>query len=271
MKAPHGAAIGGNQMKNRRFTLALSALALATASFAANAAIVFQNLGTNAPPAIVGGHAVTPFDQAAQAAIPNFTENLTVIPGNPGSGSLGVSFGEGNYKGSIGSGWATWSHGYTGAIYYVGAVTETTLVLPANTKAFYFYVEPNDFGAHTFTATTSNGGESGAISVIGASGATGFAFYGTQGESITSITISSDEGAGGFAIGEFGINAGPAKTCASEGYTNTKLLWCQNICEKGYTGATLDTWIHRWINRYRDLPYCAQEGGGEEEPPPQDA
>ena len=49
-------------------------------------------------------------------------------------------------------------------------------------------------------------------------------------------------------------------TCASEGYTGTKLLWCQNLCEKGYTGATLDMWIHRWINRYRDLPYCAAEG-----------
>ncbi len=60
----------------------------------------------------------------------------------------------------------------------------------------------------------------------------------------------------------------PAVTCASEGYTGTKLTWCQNICEKGYTGATLDMWIHRWINRYRDLPYCAQEGN--EEPPPQE-
>ena len=71
-----------------------------------------------------------------------------------------------------------------------------------------------------------------------------------------------------MALGEFGINGGVATTCASEGYTGTKLLWCQNICEKGYTGAQLDTWIHRWINRYRDLPYCAQKGGGEEEPPP---
>ena len=62
--------------------------------------------------------------------------------------------------------------------------------------------------------------------------------------------------------------AGPATTCASEGYTGTKLTWCQNICEKGYTGATLDMWIHRWINRYRDLPYCAR--GGNEEPPPVD-
>ena len=52
-----------------------------------------------------------------------------------------------------------------------------------------------------------------------------------------------------------GINA--ATTCASEGYTGTKLSWCKNICEMGYTGATLDSWIHRWVSRYRDLPYCA--------------
>ncbi len=50
-----------------------------------------------------------------------------------------------------------------------------------------------------------------------------------------------------------------ATTCASEGYTGTKLVWCQNICEKGYTGATLQTWIHRWIRQFRDLPYCAVE------------
>lgn len=45
-------------------------------------------------------------------------------------------------------------------------------------------------------------------------------------------------------------------TCQSEDYTGTKLLWCQKICESGLSGPTLDTWIHRWINRYRDLPYC---------------
>ena len=59
----------------------------------------------------------------------------------------------------------------------------------------------------------------------------------------------------------------PDTTCAISGYTGTKLTWCQNICEKGYTGATLDMWIHRWVNRYRDLPYC---GLGEEEGPPQE-
>ena len=59
-------------------------------------------------------------------------------------------------------------------------------------------------------------------------------------------------------------------TCASEGYTGTKLTWCRNICENGLTGATLDMWIHRWVNRYRDLPYCAVEGGEEPPPPPQE-
>ena len=54
-------------------------------------------------------------------------------------------------------------------------------------------------------------------------------------------------------------DAEPETTCASEGYTGTKLLWCQNICEKDYTGATLQTWIHRWIRQFRDLPYCAME------------
>ena len=56
----------------------------------------------------------------------------------------------------------------------------------------------------------------------------------------------------------------PSTTCASEGYKGAQLTWCQNICENGLTGQVLDTWIHRWIKRYRDLPYCALE---QEQPP----
>jgi hypothetical protein len=61
--------------------------------------------------------------------------------------------------------------------------------------------------------------------------------------------------------------AGPGTTCASEGYTGTKLEWCKNICERGYTGATLNMWIRRWIDRYRNLPYCAV---APPPPPPQE-
>lgn len=48
-------------------------------------------------------------------------------------------------------------------------------------------------------------------------------------------------------------------TCASEGYSGTQLTWCRNICEMGYSGATLESWIRRWSSRYRELPYCAAD------------
>jgi len=259
-------------MKHRRLALAMSALALAAASFAANAAIVFQNLGNAAPPTTLGTHAVTPFAIPPQAAIPDYT-NVTSIPGGPSGAVVGIS--PEASKRTRGSGWSsstTWPGGYNGPMYFTNSGSTETLTLPPNTKAFYFYVESNYYGSpFYYTATTNSGATSAPVLVPGGSGGNGFAFYSTAGENISSITISGEDlFNAGFIFGQFGINAGPAKTCASEGYTNTKLLWCQNICEKGYTGATLDTWIHRWINRYRDLPYCAQEGGGEEEPPPQD-
>lgn len=48
-------------------------------------------------------------------------------------------------------------------------------------------------------------------------------------------------------------------SCASEGYNGTQLTWCKNICENDVSGKTLEIWIQRWINKYRDLPYCAAE------------
>ena len=52
------------------------------------------------------------------------------------------------------------------------------------------------------------------------------------------------------------LNYTVTTTCSNDGYKGTQLTWCRNICENGLTGATLDSWIHRWVNRYRDLPYC---------------
>ena len=261
--------MGEIQMKIRRLTLALSALALAAASFAANADVLFQNLGTAAPPASIGGHTMTPFDQAAQAAIPDYTTGITSIPGNPGSGSLtispsagkrtvGVSYGDSN----------TWGHGYTGPIFYSNPVS-VTLTLPPNTRAFYFYTQSSLGGTWSFTATTNTGASSGPVAVMTPTGAHGFAFYGSAGETISSITINSTATqAVGMSFAEFGISDGTlATTCASEGYTGMKLDWCRNICEKDYSGTQLKTWIRRWMDRYHDLPYCMRE---DEETPPQE-
>src|SRR5690606_31822541 len=116
-------------------------------------------------------------------------------------------------------GWsATWAHGYMGPVFFVSNNT-ATLTLPPNTKAFYFYTQGNYYGSNIVTVETNSGATSGPIAVTtnspgGADGATGFAFYSTAGESITTITINIS---GGFALGEFGIN-GESTTCASEGY-----------------------------------------------------
>ncbi|HWS77626.1 MAG TPA: hypothetical protein VN205_04535 [Thermomonas sp.] len=244
-------------MQHRKLSIALAGVMLAVASFGASADILFQNLGTSAPPATIGGHSLQQFDQAPQSALAEYS-TVGVVPGNPVAGDLTLSPSGSKYTASGSWGSAPWPGSYTGAIYLIASTTGT-LSLPANTKAFYFYTQGNQIGTNTITATTDSGTTSGPIAVysnFGAEGATGFAFYTTAGESITSITINTSSSSG-FAIGEFAINAGPTITCASEGYTGTKLEWCKNICERGYTGATLNMWIRRWVDRYRQLPYCA--------------
>ena len=253
-------------MQSRHLTLTLGALALAAASFAANAAIVFQNIGNIAPPAQLGTHTMTSFDQAPQAAITELAP-VTSIPGGPGGTTVGIS--PASLKLTDGIGWnapTSWPGGASIFFFSDWGVTTQTLTLPANTKAFYFYVESNYYSnSFNYTVTTDSGTTSGPVVVAGGGGAHGFGFYSTAGENITSISVSGDGlSGGGYILGQFGINSGPTTTCASSGYTGTKLTWCKNVCEKGYTGATLDMWIHRWIEKDRDLPYCMQE----ETPPP---
>ena len=148
---------GGFHMKTRRLTLALSALALAAASFAANADILFQNLGTAAPPATLGGHTMTQFDQSPQAAIPDGTSGIALIPGAPMGGTLGISAAASKF--TVGNGWGTsetWGHGYLGPVFY-STSNPVTLTLPAGTKAFYFYTQSSWVGTWNITATTDSG------------------------------------------------------------------------------------------------------------------
>jgi hypothetical protein len=110
----------------------------------------------------------------------------------------------------IGSGWASWSHGYTGDVYHTARLTGTqrdslTMTLPAGTRAFYFYVEPdNTVGTYSITAS-SGGTSSGPVDVAGASGARYFGFFCSSGNDfITTVTVTAASAAGGFAVGEFG-------------------------------------------------------------------
>lgn len=107
----------------------------------------------------------------------------------------------------VGNGWATWSNGYTGDVYWnntnLGGSTTITLTQPKGTKAFYFYAEPDQFETFNLQATAQDGTTSGPLQVYGYAGAQYYGFYGNgTSTNIKSITISSDDD---FAVGELGI------------------------------------------------------------------
>jgi hypothetical protein len=163
---------------------------------AAGAAIFYSpGAGSGAPPATLGSCTVTPFPLDAQAIFADVTSVPIALDGD-------LQFSIPMSHRRIGSGWASWSHGYTGDVYYSSGATSVTLTLPPSTLAFYFYVEPNPFEMHTFEAVAQDGTSSGEFTAHGQSGATYVGFYGTGGSLLSSIEIT---GSTDFAIGEFGI------------------------------------------------------------------
>jgi len=108
-------------------------------------------------------------------------------------------------------GWATWSHGYTGEVFYTLGGLEATYTMPPGIGAFDFYVEPNAFSIIKFTAVgyASDGTDSGPMVswIAGASGASHFGFYTTGGAALTHVHVSAYSD---FAIGEMRIVAIPA-------------------------------------------------------------
>jgi hypothetical protein len=162
--------------------------------------IVFSGApGTSAPPLTLGPYLMTPFPADAQPE-----EAVTSVAGPTGALGLSPALEHCPDRGC----WATWSNGYNGDVYVAGPQT-ITLTLPAGTKAFYFYAEPDEFETFSFTATSSNGTTSGAVPVNGNAGARYFGFYGTGSSTISSITVSGAD-PDGFAVGEFGISDGTA-------------------------------------------------------------
>jgi hypothetical protein len=186
-----------------RLFLVMLASLVAFAVFGTGAAlaaggIVFDgSVGTGPPPATLGGHTVRPFAPDSQP----FGDVASVL-GPSGD----ITFSPALDHVAIGNGWATWSNGYAGDVYWTDGGLSATVDLPSGTSAFYLYAEPDPFAVFDITATAEDGTtSSGTVSVDGDAGATFFGFYTTGGETIASITVSS---AIDFAIGEFGINAG---------------------------------------------------------------
>lgn len=194
---------GEKMRRNFVILMVLLVFAMCSLTVTAQAAVVFQDLGTSAPPTVVGSVPVTAFAVAPQAAIVDGT-NVTTIPGSPIPGNLTISPGLDKYTVPAG-GWGTWSHGYTGPVFGTYSGTTVTMTLPPNSGAFYFYAEPNIYNVFNIVVVTNSGTTSGNVPVQGDSGANGFGFYTTAGETILTVTLTIDPAASGFAIGEFGV------------------------------------------------------------------
>lgn len=173
-------------------------------------AIVFDGSpGTGAPPATLGPYTMTPFGTDTQPSCG--AEGSSVTGVNDPAGS--ISFGEALDHDTVVTGntgcWQTWSNGYSGDVYSTfdssGNKTQVTIGLPSGTQAFYFYAEPNQFADFVITATEQGGTTSGPVTVNGQAGATYFGFYGINGATLSSITVSETDPTG-FAVGEFGIS-----------------------------------------------------------------
>lgn len=141
------------------------------------------------------------------------------------NGGANVSFSSSVNIRNIGSGWGTWSGGYTGQVLYTGGGTSITGTFNTAVDAFGFFSEPDPFSIHKFTLTLSDGS-----SVSGDfNGASGAGFLGWAGAGITSFTISSDVD---FAFGDFYV--GQVQSAVPEPES-----WAMMIVGFGLVGAAM--------------------------------
>ena len=198
-------------MKKNKMVLAvgLALSGLMVTQIVVEAGITGVSLGTGAPPLTLGGWTMTAFP--ADTVNPVYQASNADVTAVPGPGG-GLTFSQAlthDIAGNVNTGWATWSHGYAGDVYdTIGypVPTSVTLGLPAETRAFYLYVEPTAYASYTITATAQDGTSLSQL-VDGMGGASGFGFYTSGLDLLKFITIRGLDT--DFAIGEFGISAVP--------------------------------------------------------------
>jgi hypothetical protein len=149
--------------------------------------------GTGPPPSTLGPYTMTRFGPDPQGI-----GDVTGVSDPAGR----LEFPGGLSHQLVGQGWATWSNDYQGDVYLSDDSNTATVNLPAGTRAFYLYAEPNVFADFNVTATTGDGTSSGPITVYGDSGASFFGFYATGSRTLSQITVSANDL---VAVGEFGI------------------------------------------------------------------
>lgn len=170
------------------------------------AGVVSLGLGTTSAPSSLGGYDMVPFADAG--ALGDRVSEVAVPAAASVTGS--VSFDVALEHHRVGNGWDTWSHAYDGDVYWLDEVVDgnrLTLTLPAGTRAFYLYVEPDFFGPAGFTV--GSGSTTSSVQIQGDGGASGFGFFTDDpAVDLTSIFVEKNgaDFSNGFAVGQFGIN-----------------------------------------------------------------
>jgi len=127
---------------------------------------------------------------------------------------------------TIGSSWMTWSHGFTGHVYYSeGGALTNTLTLPEHCLGAIVYVESDAYGLFDFTYTSDGIATPLTLTdVNGSGGAAGVAFLSDTGY-LNTVVISTETSAGGFAFGELYLSYGEILSYAdSAEVKDTKIL-----------------------------------------------
>lgn len=163
--------------------------------------------------------------------ISNLGFNMTSVPNNPSipggftplqqisASSNTLSFSNTAYKAYVGSDWAqlAGSRFTTGApVYFNGGANTFTITLAQAIAAFDLVIETNSLAPIAFniqtTAFGNNVNQALTQSMLGSVGGKYFGFYGTDGDLISSITITAPSGAQGFAVGEFRLGSSPVES-----------------------------------------------------------
>ena len=262
-------------MKTRSLALVFSALALATSSFVASAA---DHTFTNATP-------ITIFDNAAASLYPSPIA-VSGVPGNitnvsvtlhgishtwvgdlnvllvaPGGQKIALMGRAGSTTpAGVGAG-----DNFSGANITFAATAVTSITGTSSTNTTFpsgVYLPSVGLNLTPMPGPARSGPYSTDLSTLNGVAASQLGSWNLYISDQSAQDVGSITGGWSLTISD----DVPDTTCASEGYTGTKLTWCRNICESELPQATLDIWIHRWINRYRDLPYCAVEEEEEQQP-----
>jgi len=184
---------------------------------------------TTPPPETLGPYTMRPFSPDSR---PLFLD-VTTVPA-PGEGVIRFDRFMTHERVDPRTGWGgQWGHGYTGDVYFSIFEDRAVISLPANTKAFYLYVQPNVFGTSRVTVTAQDGTTSGPVPVTTVpattdetNGSAGyFGFYTKDGSDLSTVAVDVPDTVPettGFAVGEFGIAYG--ERCTIKGDARSNIL-----------------------------------------------